>query len=76
MLETVARHWEDVLLTIGEQPSIGGHHRAAKLKHQSAVEIQPNRKLVERSTTGCCESMLIIRTLPSAAVSAARTESR
>src|SRR6516162_10301039 len=32
-----------VEFTIGEQPSIGGPHRAAKLKHQSAVEIQPNR---------------------------------
>ena len=30
-----------VEFTIGKQPSIGSHHRAAKLKHQAAIEIQP-----------------------------------
>ena len=32
-----------VEFAIGEQPSIGGDDRTAKLKHQSAVEIEPER---------------------------------
>src|SRR5262245_52704641 len=32
-----------VEFAIGQQSGIGSHHRAAKLKPQSAVEIQPNR---------------------------------
>jgi hypothetical protein len=31
-----------VEFAISQQPSIGGHQRAAKLEHQAAVEIQPN----------------------------------
>ena len=31
-----------VEFAIGQQPGIGGHHGAAKLEHQAAVEIQPN----------------------------------
>jgi hypothetical protein len=32
-----------VKLAIGEQPSIRGHHRAAKLQHQAAVKIESQR---------------------------------
>src|SRR5262249_49051578 len=31
-----------VEFAISQQPSIGGHQKAAKLEHQAAVEIQPN----------------------------------
>jgi hypothetical protein len=35
--------WRVILLTVGKQPCIGGDRRAAKLKHQAAVEIEPQR---------------------------------
>jgi hypothetical protein len=35
-----------VQFPISEQPSIGGHDRTAKLQHQSAVEIEPERAVI------------------------------
>ena len=32
-----------IQLAIGQQPGIGGDRSAAKLKHQAAVEIEPQR---------------------------------
>jgi len=32
-----------VQLAVGEQSAIGGDHGTAKLKHQAAVEIEPQR---------------------------------
>ncbi len=32
-----------IQLTIGQQPGVGGNRSAAKLKHQAAVEIEPQR---------------------------------
>jgi hypothetical protein len=53
-----------VKLAIGEQSSIRCHHRAAKLEHQAAVEIEPNsirfrftrwvrRRRLAQSTISC-----------------------
>ena len=35
-----------VEFAIGEQPSVRGHHRTAKLQHQWAVEIEPKGPIV------------------------------
>jgi hypothetical protein len=35
-----------IQLAVGQQPSIGGHHTAPKLKYQTAVKIEPQRNLI------------------------------
>ena len=35
-----------VEFAVGKQPSIGGHHGAAKLEHQAAVKIEPENRVV------------------------------
>ena len=43
--ERFSRHCAEakriIEFAIGEQPSVGGHHRTAKLEDQSEVEIEP-----------------------------------
>ena len=34
---------------IGQQSSVGGHDRAAKLQPQAAIEIKPERAIIELS---------------------------
>ncbi len=36
-----------VEFAICEQPGVGGHHRTAKLEHQPAVEIEPERPVIQ-----------------------------
>jgi hypothetical protein len=35
-----------VQFPMSEQPSVGGHHRTAKLEHQSAVEFEPESPVI------------------------------
>ena len=48
--EHLARHRRQservVEFAIGEQSCVGGDHRSAKLKHQSAVEIEPESAII------------------------------
>jgi len=49
--EHLARHRRQservVEFAIGEQSCVGGDHRSAKLKHQSAVEIEPESAIIQ-----------------------------
>src|SRR3984893_16809755 len=47
---------------IGQQSGIRGHHRAAKLEHQAAVEIEPENPIVRFTRwTGACADCSIKR---------------
>ena len=49
--EHIARHRAKaervVEFAVGEQAGIGGDHRSAKLEHQSAVEIEPEKPRIQ-----------------------------
>ena len=43
---------KSIQLAIGQQSAIGGDHRAAELKHQAPVEIEPQRRAVRFTRSG------------------------
>src|SRR5262249_47876838 len=50
-----------VEFAISQQPSVGGHQGGAKLKHQAAVEIEPNSIRSRFTPAGRAETQCVIR---------------